>query len=373
MNNIDKIKIKVDSLMEKIDPVDHMHEPGYTIGGKYTDKSRYTTFYSPVHWTHSFFLGMVCYMYRYYGDKKYLDYVMAAKDVYWKYLLDDGHMVAHDAGFLYSLYAVAIYKLTGDKEMRQMALKAADEVGKRYQPNCRVIDAFGDVFEENHENAVILTIVDDMMNMCLMMWAYEETKHSFYKQIFLNHIETAVNTLIRSDYSVCHAYHLDNRTGRTVCEMNYCGKSVGSHWARGTSWMIFGLTKALEYTGDKDRYLPPLIGVAEKYMKLAGLIPKWDFRDDDSDMPDTSAAAVVACAFDCMKKAGFEGEFFDRCIKYSDEVYGELLKYQANDEDEHILDKVQCGASFEGALWGDYFFAELVMRKETDKFVDFWI
>ena len=72
-----------------------------------------------------------------------------------------------------------------------------------------------------------------------------------------------------------------------------------------------------------------------------------------------------------MKKAGFEGEFFERCIKYSDAVYNELWNYTTPDENENILDKVQCGNRSEGALWGDYFLTELVMRKETDKFVDF--
>lgn len=367
---------KVARLMEKIDPADHMHEPGCTVNGKYTDKERYTTFYSPQHWTHSFFLGMAAQLYGAEKDKKYLDYLYKAKDVYSKYLNDTGHMVAHDAGFLYSLYAVALYKLTGDKEMRNMALRAADEIGKRYQFNPKIVDAFGDVHEDNHENSVILMIVDDMMNMCLLMWAYKETHHSFYKQVFTNHINTAVNYLIRDDYSVRHAYHFDNRTGNPVCEMNYCGYAIGSYWARGTAWMIFGLTKALEFTGDEARYLPPLIGVTEKYLsQLSGSnIPDWDFRAPKNGYvnKDTSAAAIVGCAFSYIKNMNPKNEFLKKYADMADGIYEELKNYIADDTAENILEKTQCGDVETGSLWGDYFFTELALHCDK-KAVDFWI
>ena len=370
------VKHKVEELMKKIDPSDHMHEAGSAVNGRYTDKERYSTFYSPRHWTHSFFLGMVAHLYSVYKDEKYLEYLYKAKDVYWKYLTDTGHMVAHDAGFLYSLYAVALYKLTGDAEMRNMALRAADEIGKRYQFNPRIIDAFGDVHEDNHENSVILMIVDDMINMCILMWAYEETHHSFYKQVFMNHIETAVNYLIRDDYSVCHAYHFDNRTGRPICEMNYCGYAIGSHWARGTAWMIFGLTKALEYTGDENRYLPPLIGVCEKYLsELSGSnIPDWDFRapKDGYVNKDTSAAAIVGCAFSYIKKMNSENVFLKKYAGRANDIFEELKAYVADDDSEVILEKTQCGDMETGSLWGDYFFAELMLHCEN-KCEDFWI
>lgn len=371
-----KVKQKIDRLMQKIDPTDHMHEAGCAINGKYTDKERYSTFYSPQHWTHSFFLGMAAHLYSAEKDEKYLEYMYKAKEIYQKYLEAENHMVAHDAGFLYSLYAVALYKLTGDKEMRSMALKAADEIGKRYQFNCGIIDAFGDVYEDNHENSVILTIVDDMMNMCLMMWAYKETNHSFYKQVFTNHINTAVNHLIRDDYSVCHAYHFDNRTGKPVCEMNYCGYTIGSHWARGTAWMIFGLTKALEFTGDESRYLPPLIGVTEKYLsQLNGShIPDWDFRapKDRYVNKDTSAAAIVGCAFSYIKNMNPENAFLKKYAAMAADIYEELKEYVADDAAENILDKTQCGDKETGSLWGDYFFTELMMHCDG-KCVDFWI
>ncbi len=370
------VKNKVENLMEKIDPSDHMHEPGNAIDGKYTDKNRYVTFYSPFHWTHSFFLGMVAHFYSCCGDEKYRDYLFRAKNIYWRYLEGTKHMVAHDAGFLYSLYAVALYKLTGDSEMRRMALRAADEIGKRYQFKPGMVDAFGDVYEENHENSVVLMIADDMMNMCLLMWAYEETKHSFYKQVYRNHIDTSITYLIRDDYSVRHAYYFDNCTGRPVCEMNYCGYAVGSHWARGTAWMIFGLTKALKYTHDEVRYLQPLIGVTEKYLSELkdGFVPVWDFRvpGEEKTRKDTSAAAIVGCAFYSMKDIALQNVFLKKYVNLADKIYEELRNYLADENSENILEKSQCGSIQAGSLWGDYFFAELMMYK-NGTCTDFWI
>lgn len=371
---IDLIKKKADLLIERIDPSNHMHESGITLNGKYSDKERYFTFYSPKHWTHSFLFGIMAHLYSITKDKKYLEFINKAKPVYWEYLSGKRNMVAHDAGFLYSLYAVATYNLTGDTEMRDMALKAADEIGKRYQFNPKVMDAFGDVYEENHEDAIILMIVDDMMNMPLLMWAYEETKHSFYKQVFINHINTAIKYLIRDDYSVRHAYHFDNKTGNPLCEMNYCGYSAGSHWARGTAWMIYGLTKALQYTGNEKIYLPTLIGVVEKYLhELNGdIIPNWDFRapTDEYIRKDTSAAAIVGCAFYWMKKMNSENKFIKKYSDIGKEMFNALVEYMDCSNNENILFS-DVKREF-GSLWGDYFFTELTMLA-NDTCVDFWI
>jgi hypothetical protein len=38
----------------------------------------------------------------------------------------------HDLGFLYSLYSVALYKLTGDKAHREVGLRAAEVLSQRF-------------------------------------------------------------------------------------------------------------------------------------------------------------------------------------------------------------------------------------------------
>ena len=53
----------------------------------------------------------------------------------------------HDLGFLYSLYSVALYKLTGDPHQRALGLKAANVFAGRFIPesgSCHT--SWGDYF-----------------------------------------------------------------------------------------------------------------------------------------------------------------------------------------------------------------------------------
>lgn len=372
-NVVHIIKRKTDLLMSRLDPEEFVQSKPLTENGTYSNRQE--TFLQPG-WTHSFFLANVAYMYLCFKEDKYLDYLKKNSKKYLDFLFHNEAEIGHDTGFLYSLYAVAMYKITGEDLYRQLALKAADEVAKRIRFKPGHIQAFFDLRVRGINDDVSLMIVDDMMNMCLLMWAYGQTGHSFYRDVYESHIATAVRHLIRSDYSVCHAYHFDVHTGNPVCEMNYCGFAVGSHWARGTSWVIYGLLKAFEFTDSKEKYLQPLIGVLGKWFECLNgkLIPIWDFRlpdDASKKCVDTSAAAIVASAF-----AGIDNNsssyYIHKAKEYSHNVLDELCngKWLCDDNNENILDY----GDGTGCLWGDYFFTELVMKEYLkDEFIDFWI
>ena len=142
LNIIETIRKKIDALMEKVD-VSGTDEPhGISIGGKYTAK--FSCFFQPG-WTYSFYLGMVALMYIHTGDSKYIAYLEKAKKTYTDFLWGNKEEIGHDSGFLYSLYAVAMYKLTKDEDYMHLALKAADEIGKRYRFEPRHMQAFYDM------------------------------------------------------------------------------------------------------------------------------------------------------------------------------------------------------------------------------------
>lgn len=370
---------KLDILMERIPPEVEMSEAGYTKDGKYSQKERFEDFYTPMHWTHSFLTGMAALMYYHTRERKYIDYLAAQKEKYKKYAAGKDFMIAHDAGFLFSLYAVALYKLTGDREARDMALEAADQLGKRFRFKAGVMEAFGNVYEKNYNNGKVLIIADDMMNMPLLMWAYRETGHTFYKQVYELHAENALKYLVRQDYSVCHAYHIDDATGRPVSEMNYCGYGIGSYWARGTSWIIYGLSKLVQVSEDKDRYAQLLKGVSQRYINelKGGAVPVWDFAlpDYEEKTPDASAAAVAASAFCDFEKIGLSGRLADKAGAVSKDTLTALSSagYLLGSESEAIIGKCQCGEELCGSLWGDYFFCELLMKKVHKDLPDFWI
>lgn len=129
-----------------------------------------------------------------------------------------------------------------------------------------------------------------------------------------------MKNFIREDGSVCHAYRFDEITGEPVEEFNDCGYSVGSHWARGTAWAVYGFALAWRFTG-LERYRQAVLKLTGKYLELCAPdgVPVWDFRLPE-DKParhfgsqetweywditdpanrtlnvDSSAAAIMAC------------------------------------------------------------------------------
>ena len=150
-------------------------------------------------WTSSFHPGMMCLAAKRTGDAAFLQY----KDDYiasFKARLDDRVGISHDLGFLYTLSAVALYKLTGDEEARALALRAADMLCERYNEKGRYIQAWG---EFNVGTPYVKIIVDTMLNLPLLFWAGETTGEARYTNIATAHAHTCADYLVREEYSAC--------------------------------------------------------------------------------------------------------------------------------------------------------------------------
>lgn len=227
----------------------------------------------------------------------------------------------HDIGFLYLPYSVHLYELTGDLGHRETALRAADALAKRFVFNGQFIEAWGSVTNPGELGRVI---IDSMMNVTLLFWAWKETGYAQYYDMGVAHVETIIDTFVREDYSVCHSYIMDTTKKRPIEEANTCGFGNGSHWARGTAWMVYGLVSVYRYTRNEE-YLSLAEKIGEKFIECLteeDSIPVWDFRlpadkpaalcrnvggaecEWDESCPenkkynrDTSAAAIMSCAF----------------------------------------------------------------------------
>lgn len=205
-----------------------------------------------------------------------------------------------------------MYKLTGDMNMKELGVCAADCLAKRYVPQGHYIRAWNRMdgrvpkyVDEALANDHFFTesdgvmIVDCMMNLPLLFWASEETGHPFYKNVAVSHIDTAVKHLVREDASIAHAYRFYTETGKPMRMENYCGYSVDSYWARGTAWMIYGLAIAFKYT-ENETYLDLFEKITAKFIENCEEdgVPVWDFRipEEADQKKDTSAAAIACCA-----------------------------------------------------------------------------
>lgn len=385
--DIDKI---LDICAEKIiNNAEKMHlglrEYPSSVSGNYFDVSEEKTkgFHHIMNWTASFFTGMAILSFDQTKDLKYLRWLNEQYPLYYSKVFDNPEENMHDMGFLYSLYSVGLYRLTGDVNQKKVALKAADELSKRFVASGSYIRAWGRMDDkigeyvpeadaENHffTESKGLAIIDCMMNLPLLFFASEETGNDFYKLIAEKHADTVMKYFIRDDYSVYHAFRFDE-CGNPIGGCNYCGYSDESYWARGTTWAIYGFALAYGYT-KKEEYLETALKLALKFIENLNEegIPVWDFRLPEGEMKnlDTSAAAIAVCGFYEILK------YKEDCVlkEYAEKILTTLAseKYTNFDPDVPGLLKNQNGQKTY-TIYGDYFYMEALYRKNGGKIL-FW-
>lgn len=117
-------------------------------------------------WTSSFWTGMLWLAYEVTGDVKYRKAAEKQLESYKERLDKRDHTDTHDLGFLYTLSCVAAYRLTGDEEARNTALKAADMLMERYYEKAGIIQAWGDLRDPGRRGRMI---IDCCMNLQLSL------------------------------------------------------------------------------------------------------------------------------------------------------------------------------------------------------------
>lgn len=269
------------------------------------DYSRFNEgFYEIGNWTSSFFTGMALLAWRQTEDENFLQQTLRLAPAYREKAMVRYLDMHHDAGFLYSLYSVALYKLTKDQAHRDVGLAAAEALYQRFNPIGGFIRAWGRLHTPEQEN---MAIIDCMMNLPLLYWASQESGDLKYRAAAIKQADTTLNNFVRADDSVFHAFRFDLKTGRPLGGDNYCGFGLETHWARGTAWAIYGFALSYRSTGDK-KYLDASLRLARKFNhELNGdTMPVWDFRlpKNVAALRDTSAAAVMVCGYQELEKLG---------------------------------------------------------------------
>lgn len=332
-------------------------------------------FFDIGNWTTSFFTGMALLAFDNRTDGELLESLRKLGPAYHDKVTRHRMDTMHDLGFLYSLYSVAMYRLTGEGEHRATGLLAAGELAKRYSAIGGYIQAWGRMDDTKTDYAG-LAIVDCLMNLPLLFWAAGETGNRFFAEIALRHADTTLKYFVRPDDSVYHAFRFDVQSGGPTGPDNYCGYTVDSHWARGTAWATYGFALAYRHTRHA-RYLDAALRIAQKFCALLDLdeVPVWDFKlpTGQPRLRDSSAAAIAVCAFD-----EIQVHRFDSGLRTTAEA---LLRRLCRAEylDPHpdcpgVLRQGEVGdgwipgtrclrAKNVYASWGDYFFMEALARR----------
>lgn len=378
---------KIEIHMEEF-PKKEISEYGANTTGDFYKDSHVSSFFKQNNWLASCITGLAPLAYRTEKDPRYLKWANQFKEDYRKKVFDTPLETMHDIGFLYFPYSIAMYQITGDEDHKKSAIKAADELLKRFDINGRYIDAWArmDWRVQGHNREFGRMIVDCMMNVIILLWAWKMTGHEMYKSVAVAHIESTKKYLLRPDDSVIHSCIFDVETGKMLGESNTCGYADGSHWARGTSWAVYGFALAAKYLNN-DEYYDISMRLAKKFISCLDegqYTPIWDFRlpkdkpaiycgkqpNDNTTWDitkyenrkfavDASSVGIISGGMMELMDYGKHHDFDD----YVDGGLAEVIdKYLNRDENLPAFIGYQNG-SMTYTTYGDYFFLEALQRR----------
>ena len=88
-----------------------------------------------------------------------------------------------------------------------------------------------------------------MMNLELLMWAFDNSGDSSFYNIAVTHSDTTIINHFRPDYSTWHVVSYDTITGKVEVKQTAQGAADESSWSRGQSWGLYGYTVMYRETG----------------------------------------------------------------------------------------------------------------------------
>lgn len=244
-------------------------------------------------WTSGFFPGSLWYLYEYSKDEKIKEY---AEMMTARIEKEKNNTGTHDLGFmLYCSFGNGL-RITGNKNYNDVLLTGAKSLSTRFRPKIGCIQSW------NSRNGwQCPVIIDNMMNLELLMWAFKNSGDSSYYKICVSHSDTTMKNHFRPDYSSYHVVSYDTITGRVEKKQTSQGAADESAWARGQSWGLYGYTVMFRET-KLVRYLNQAIHIADFMIDNPNMpqdkIPYWDFNAPGipNAKRDASAGAVMASA-----------------------------------------------------------------------------
>lgn len=326
-------------------------------------------------WTNGFWTGMLWLAYEWTGKEKFLSRALENIESFQQRL--DQHFVLdhHDIGFLYSLSAVAGYKITGSEQFKQTALQAAEVLLARFQEQGEFIQAWGKYGDPKEYRLII----DSLINLPLLFTATQLSGDVRYSEIATKHYHTLLQTVIKADATTFHTYYFDPETGLPSHGATHQGHSDTSVWARGQSWAVLGIPL-------NESYLHS-VPFPENYTKIVkvflehlpeDLVPYWDFdfNDQSPSDKDSSALAIAACG---LLEAEKLQAFSQAEATAKGMVYQLGTHYTAKGLPENeglLLHGVYAHAEGKGIdepnLWGDYFYFESLIRLAMPNWQRYW-
>ena len=286
-------------------------------------------------------------------------------------VLLDSSVMDHDSGFRWLPTAVANYRLFGSKESKNRGMLAASNLAGRYNAKGEFIVAWNSRPDHQVDG---WAIIDCMMNLPLLYWAYEESGNPSFLHIAMNHADTTAKVFIRPDGSSRHIVEFDPVTGDWNGSYGGQGMSYGSSWTRGQSWALYGFTLSYMHT-KKERYLETAERVADYFISCipeSGLIPVDFYQDPSCDWRDDTAGAIAACGLIELSKVTKnwkKQKYMDAAIRLLKAIDEKGCNYDQNVDE--LLEK--CTAAYNEPdhnfpmIYADYYFIEAIWKLTGDE------
>ncbi len=312
-------------------------------------------------WTTAFWPGMMWLMYLKTGDETFKKYGEGLEEK-----LDEAFdiftYIHHDVGFMWSLSAVADYKITGNEKSKARAMHAATILAGRFNHVAKYIRAWD-------HSSLRWAIIDCMMNIPLLSFATSVQDDPRFEQVAMAHADTVAKSFIRGDGSSNHIVEFDPETGEVTATPGGQGYESGSSWSRGQAWALYGFALAYLNLG-KQEYLDTAKKVAHYFIANLedGKLPLVDFRAPAEPVYyDSSAAAIAVCGLIEIAKAvpEFEAKIYERsAIKLL-----RVLEENCNFDPDEIRLLENGSAAYHSTngmhlpyIFGDYYLLEALMK-----------
>jgi len=363
----EKIDQAIKVCLKKIDQ--NMQKLGELFPTPNTTNNSYQTMKN-TEWTNGFWTGILWLAYDVSGDKSYRLLAEKHVDSFLDRIENRIEVDHHDLGFLYIPSCVSAWKLTGNERAKKASLLAADKLMERYQEKGQFIQAWGELGAKDNYRL----IVDCLLNIPVLYWATEVTGEEHYQEVAKKHYQSTIQNAIREDCSAFHTFYFDPENGSPIEGKTRQGYADDSSWARGQSWLIYGIALNQHYVNE-ELNTGLFESVSNYFLNRLpkDLVSYWDliFTDGSGQSRDSSATAIAICGFNLMDHYLPETNPYKLVYKYAQHaMLGSLIDNYTEEKGNGITAMINAGVYSwhsgkgvdEGNIWGDYFYLEALIR-----------